>query len=203
MYIGQSRNVKKRFSNYKYYDCKKQIRLHASFIKYGVENHIMEILEECELLSLNIRERYYQDLYSVLSMSGLNCTLTEANGEVRVYSDATRKKMSDSSIGKLVSEETKRKLSIIGKAQGGGFKKGHKHSMESKLKMSESKKGISLSGYAILKSIEANSKVVLDIETGVFYSSIKECAELNGYTEYNLRRYLSGTRKKKTKFIKV
>ena len=46
-YIGQAVNINKRFYRYKSLDCSQQIILYKSFIKYGVENHIFEIIEEC------------------------------------------------------------------------------------------------------------------------------------------------------------
>ena len=44
-----------------------------------MENHNFEILCECEIFELNNKERFYQDLYSVISKNGLNCKLTKSN----------------------------------------------------------------------------------------------------------------------------
>ena len=81
VYIGQSIDIQKRFFNY--YTLKKstktQTRLYNSFKKYKVENHNFEILCECEIFELNNKERFYQDLYSVISKNGLNCKLTKSN----------------------------------------------------------------------------------------------------------------------------
>ena len=73
VYIGQSRNIEKRFREYKYYKGNGQNRLFYSFTKYGVNTHKFEIIEECVLSNLNIRERYWQEHYDVLSEHGLNC----------------------------------------------------------------------------------------------------------------------------------
>ncbi len=51
--------------------------------------------------------------------------------------------------GKEKAKETKRKMSLINNS--GRFKKGHKHSEESKIKMSEARKGIKLSKETKLK----------------------------------------------------
>lgn len=85
VYIGQSRNIEKRFKRYKYLTCTtKQKRLFNSFSKYGIDNHKFEIIEECLFEQLNIRERYYQDLYDILN-KGLNLVLTETDILPRVY----------------------------------------------------------------------------------------------------------------------
>ena len=49
VYIGQSVNIQKRFRDYKSLkrSIKQQPRLYNSFVKYGVNNHLFEILSEC------------------------------------------------------------------------------------------------------------------------------------------------------------
>jgi hypothetical protein len=46
-----------------------------------------------------------------------------------------------------------------------------------------------------------NSKIVLDINTGVFYESATELANLYGFKMLNLTRMLNGYQKNKTSFI--
>lgn len=78
IYIGQSSNINFRWNQYKKLQaCNKQILLFRSFKKYGVDNHIFEIIEECPNNLLNKKERFWQDYYDVLnSIKGLNCKLT-------------------------------------------------------------------------------------------------------------------------------
>jgi group I intron endonuclease len=77
VYIGQSINIEKRLKDYEYCtNCKNQKQLYNSIKKYGWDNHIASILEECEITLLNTRERYWQDYYNVLTEEGLNCRLT-------------------------------------------------------------------------------------------------------------------------------
>lgn len=79
IYIGQSINCEFRFIRYKRKSqVKTQIKLKRSFEKYGVENHIFEIIEVCNESSLNERERYWQEFYDVLGINGLNCKLTKS-----------------------------------------------------------------------------------------------------------------------------
>jgi group I intron endonuclease len=76
VYIGQSRKVEKRI---KYYNSINssigQVKLYNSFLTYGIENHKFDIIEECDVLDLNIRERYWQDFYNSVT-NGLNTKLT-------------------------------------------------------------------------------------------------------------------------------
>jgi group I intron endonuclease len=76
IYIGQGVDLDRRLRDYSKLDCKGQPRLHASLVKYGFSEHIFEIIEQCKVEDLNIRERHWQDFYNVLSKSGMNCRLT-------------------------------------------------------------------------------------------------------------------------------
>jgi len=112
IYIGQSVNIKKRFQKYKGLYCKEQPRLYNSFIKYDIKNHKFEIIEECLIEELNIKERYWQDYYNVLSNDkGLNCRLTETFEKKNKYSEETLHKMSQIKLGKIPSIETRLKIS--------------------------------------------------------------------------------------------
>lgn len=63
-YIGQSRNIEKRWSNHIYHDkSKNEYPLYRAFRKYGLNNFKFEILEECNLAQLNEKEQYYIKLY--------------------------------------------------------------------------------------------------------------------------------------------
>ena len=73
VYVGQSINIESRIKKYASCNCKLQVRLYSSIKKYGWENHIFEILEECSIEELNSRERYWQDQYECIGKNGLNC----------------------------------------------------------------------------------------------------------------------------------
>lgn len=82
VYIGQSIDIEHRFYEYKCTtNCASQIKLFRSLKKYGTNNHIFELLEECNIDMLNEKERYYQDYYDVLNENGLNCRLTTTNNK--------------------------------------------------------------------------------------------------------------------------
>lgn len=117
VYIGQSIDIEKRFSHYKRLRCKSQIKLYNSLKKHGTEKHKFEILCQCEISELNEKERYYQELFSAIGLKGLNCSLVKTNQK-----------------SGLMNEESKRKMSIA--------QTGKKLSIYTRLKMSESSKGI-------------------------------------------------------------
>lgn len=80
IYIGQSINCNSRINNYKkLYNCKGQVLLYRSFLKYGVENHIFEIIEECSLEQLNEREIYWIEKLNLIN-DGLNIRMGGRGG---------------------------------------------------------------------------------------------------------------------------
>jgi group I intron endonuclease len=64
IYIGQSVDIDKRWRKYQWKQCRGQIKLYNSFVKYGVENHTFEILEECSIEELNDKEEFYIKHYN-------------------------------------------------------------------------------------------------------------------------------------------
>ncbi len=119
VYIGESHDICSRWKDYVRFSCKEQRKLYYSLKKYGVDTHIFEIIEECDLEDLLCRERHWQDFYDVLN-GGLNLKLTQCGDKKQVHSEETKKRMSESNsgennfwFGKNLSEDTKLKLSNI------------------------------------------------------------------------------------------
>lgn len=118
IYIGQSIDIERRFKNYKSISqTKGQIMLHNSFKKYGVNNHIFEIVEECNIELLNERERYYQDFYNVLN-DGLNCILTNTKDSIKVYSIESIEKIRQGNLGKVIPDSVRKQTSETMKSKG-------------------------------------------------------------------------------------
>lgn len=66
IYIGQTVNFKRRMQKYKSLLCKKQSKLYSSLLKYGFENHKIEIIfeqAELDINLLNAKEKEYYDFY--------------------------------------------------------------------------------------------------------------------------------------------
>lgn len=97
VYIGQSKVIEKRFTQYKnpqpYHVGKKLLN---SLNKYGIENHSIDILEECKVEELNEKESYYIQLYNSVE-EGLNIDL---GGKGFKRSEETKEKIRVSSMGK-------------------------------------------------------------------------------------------------------
>ena len=163
VYIGQSINIEKRWTHYRFVDCVDQPKLYNSFLKYGVNNHEFVILEECDIGLLTERERYWQEYHDVIK-NGLNCKYVSVNDKTGHLSEETKEKISKKLKGRKSrknyrhSEETKIKTGMANKGKPTiGFTK--KHSEESKRKMSNSKKGKAISEQHKIKlSIAAKGK---------------------------------------------
>lgn len=88
IYIGQSKDITKRWLQYQNYNCKNQIKLYNSLKKYGHINHKFEVIEECKINELNNLERYHQEENNVLDRKvGLNCMLANTDNEKSVLSN--------------------------------------------------------------------------------------------------------------------
>jgi group I intron endonuclease len=108
VYVGQSINIKERWKNYsKLRDCKNQIKLYRSLVKYSFSEHIFEIVQECSVEELNIIERHWQDFYNVIGPNGLNCKLTGTEDKSGFLSQETRQKQSKSHMLRNRTEEGK------------------------------------------------------------------------------------------------
>lgn len=197
IYIGQSRNIPKRIRGYSqdwFLSSDRQPRLRNSIKKYGYENHRFEVVEYCDLKDLNKRERYYQDKYNVTSYLGLNCDLTNTEKEVKVRSEKTKAKLSKAHKGKVISEETKSKISKTLKGNKLPFCVRFKISKGNKGKVfgKEFRDAISV---RMLGKLNHQSKVVLDVGTGVFYDTISEAAKCYGVKPKVLSNMLNGWQK--------
>jgi group I intron endonuclease len=223
IYIGQSTNIPKRIQSYRYSSTSKQIKIYRSIKKYGIENHIFDVVEECSICELNSRERYWQDYYDVIGVNGLNCTLQGYNDKSGKLSKETidkikknRKgitskyknpelrlyKISESLKGKKLSDAHKKSISIS--------QIGLKRSPEAIRKSAESRRGLKFGQefkdkIKIRQSGGSNSfaKITLNIETGIYYETASEAAASLGWSYARFSNYINGRTKRKLPFIYV
>lgn len=143
IYVGQSIEIETRWSSHtsKSVYLKSKYPLYNSFRKYGIDTHLFEILEICDESQLNERERYWQDLFDVLSY-GLNQRLTTTSDNSGKLSTSHKKKISESMRGKNSwcvgvsrTDETKKRISETKR------KNPYVFTEEQKKQMSESSKG--------------------------------------------------------------
>lgn len=119
VYIGQSLDVLSRWKYYRKGICKEQPKLYHSLKKYGAENFIYEIIEECrDKTHLNEREAFWCELYNSCE-KGLNIM---KGGTARLFTP-------QSAIEKLkrqkISPERIEAMKV-GRAKVGAWNKGKK-----------------------------------------------------------------------------
>lgn len=249
IYIGQSVNILSRINKYKNAKCITQPIILKSILKYGWENHLFEIVLECEKSELNEKERYYQELFNCIGKNGLNCMLTNTSTKTgkarqetidklkgRKLSESTRQKMRDrktsdetklklsiASTGRIISKETRDKISESNKGKKRTkeyidkmkqrvvsdetklklsiAKKGNKVSDKTKLKISIAKKGKKPSDKCLLNARIATSKKVINTKTNEIYNSATQLAMILGMNRTTLTSQLSGRNKNSTDYI--
>lgn len=193
IYIGQSIDLNKRLNDYKYLDCKNQIRLYNSLKKYGFQNHKFEIITLCYEEQLNEFERDFQEAYNVIGNNGLNCKLIEINNKLGKLFDYIKNKISKSlknskRIYKPLSEETKLKMKNSRKLNSRFLKE---------FKEKDNKEIIiGVKG----KTNIYTCKKVINIENDEVYDSAKEVSVLFNIKYGYLIQQLNGTYKNNTKF---
>lgn len=208
IYIGESKNVYNRWSKYKLLNCKDQLGLYNSLLKYTAKEHSFEIIEECSFEELKCRERFWQDFYDVLK-KGLNCKLTKC-GELKTeVSEETRQKIGKAHKGKVVSSETRKKLSE-GRLGNKNWMYGTKMSNETKEKIKNSIGEIHFNigrkqsketrdkRWKTLGGVNANSEAVINTETGEIFNCIKDAAVALNLKYTTLHGYLKGRYPNKT-----
>lgn len=96
IYVGSTtRPVKYRWASYKSLSCKNQVKLYRSLKKYGFENHVFEIIEECSIDEMLKLEYKYGMMYNVLDKKiGLNIRLPDKDGVYQPISEETKLKLS-------------------------------------------------------------------------------------------------------------
>lgn len=190
VYIGQSKVIEKRlycYSNVK--NCKNQIRLYRSLVKYGWKNHKFDVIEECLIEQLNERERYWQDYYDVLGEKGMNLILTKTDTKKGTISPEkivpnrgkkltleVTKKMSEAQKGHSRKHKEETKILISQKCMGRVM------SESTRNKISNSRKGYKASEKIKLSTSNNFSKKVIDTVTGKIFKSGVEAASF-----YNIK----------------
>lgn len=116
-YIGQSIHIQKRFEEH--IKSELNLPLYKAFKKYGIDNFLFEVVEECKKEELNDKEVYYiKFFHSCIDEWGYNLTYG-GDGNSAGVSNITRKKISESRkgiknpmFGKPLSKKSLAKRSI-------------------------------------------------------------------------------------------
>ena len=118
-YIGSALKMNKRWNRHRY-DLRRNkhgsIKLQRHFIKYGIDDLDFTIVEPCLPQFLIIREQYYLSKY----MPYFNICMLAGNSLGRIVSDETRNKLSKAAKGKKLgpmSEEHRIKCGMAAKGK--------------------------------------------------------------------------------------
>lgn len=187
IYIGQSEDIDRRFYQYKKLQCKRQPKLYNSLNKYGVNNHVFEIIEECNKSLLNSKEKLYIKFFDSYK-KGLNSslggeTVSSKLLEVRKKQSNTRKKKF--ALGEIINPMLGRK-----KEKSGMY--GKKHTKEALEKLNKVKRvGI---------NNPKSRKVICSITNKIYESARQAWLELysNQYKYSYFKCMLAGYNTNKT-----
>lgn len=146
LYIGSSINITKRWNSH-LCELRKNIHhcnyLQRSFNKYGESTFIFNIIEECSIEELLIREQYFIDLlnprYNICKIAGNSIGIKRSN-ETKLKLSSSHKGQKAWNKGIPATEEQKRNASILRKGKISGVKD-KKWSEEAKKKASKNRKG--------------------------------------------------------------
>lgn len=216
VYIGQSVDIKRRFNGYLKCKKNKQVKLFNSFNKYGVNNHIFEIIEECLFENLNDRERFWQEKYDCIE-HGLNCVYTETNIKPKKFSKESFDRRSLATKGKpknytvwnkgktgVYSDETLIQMSLVKKGKPCKSKgilrpknSGENHIYYKRKRPDFSESQIGEKNHMYGKAAP-NAKVVIDTVTGREFISMRAAAEFYNVNESTLRQKINGRRNNNT-----
>lgn len=92
VYIGQAEDIYKRYNQHHKYEYKyHKYKLYQAFIKYGLDNFKIEVVELCEPEEMNEKEIYWIQYYDSFK-NGYNMTLGGQNLAPNLHSPETEEK---------------------------------------------------------------------------------------------------------------
>jgi group I intron endonuclease len=220
VYIGQSVDIRTRWWSYKKVR-KSQRKLYNSFCKYGIENHIFEIIEECDEEYLTKKELYWQKHYNVVE-DGLNCNYVSEyysvnNKRCGIKNTKPKiKKIIKDSIDEIIDLNTgvfyygyldASNILKIGRQLLTDMLKGNNYNITSLILAKDYEKGL-LPSEVYLNNTNFNNKfkckdelVIIDFSTKNEIGSTKEIANKLNIKESTLRAQLSGVVNNTTNYI--
>lgn len=186
VYIGSSIDMVRREK--RHFDellrkCHVNPKLQAAYNKYGIENFVFELVEECPIPDLLIREQHYLDQldfesnYNIALVAGSPMRGRKHSDETRSKLRAARAKNPSSNMkGKKQTDDAKRRMSINTSGEKNPMfgvpspMTGRNHSDDVKQKLSEMRSGSGNTMFGKSGSLSPTSKKV--IVDGIQYDSI-------------------------------
>lgn len=206
-YIGSAVDIKKRFGSHR-----NALRLnehHNNYLqnawnKYGEESFKFEVLLFCEEKNLLFYEQRVIDTCQTIDdVFGYNVCPVAGNTLGVQHSIETKQKISEAMTGKILTKETKRKISLAGKGRV-SWNEGKKLTFETKKKMSEARKGRVPWNKGIPCSEETKKKMSKSGKGRVFSEVHKEriSKALKGITRSKeTKRRISETKRRNNRYL--
>ncbi len=147
------------------------------------------LLKETEFVKLYGRRNNKTGILSNLTDGGIG-------GVARVVPDSVKLYLKELYSGKPRPEHVKKAMNRLG----------WNHSEESKIKIGNASKGDKNPFYGkkqLKWVVDKHSKPVLNLETGIFYDSVKEASKTTHFKYDNFKHMLGGILKNKTNFIQI
>lgn len=188
IYIGQTRNLKRRVYAYSRKACLPKTKIYSSLVKYGFDSHEMKMIHELpkdvSQLVLDVYEDFYIKQFSECGFTILN--MKDGGGGNNGLNEESRRKIGDSNKGreksKFFTEQMKKRM--IGKK----YALGYRHTEETKKKI----------GQRSHRGNHPNAKKVKSQITGIVYDCIADAANAYNIIPTTLVNQLSGHRRNKT-----
>jgi len=143
MYIGKTVNITNRMSDYRCSNLPPNTLINRSILKYGVDAHTFEIIDEPLLDNLAQAEMFYINLfqsYRANNPRGMNLTLGGEGCLGRVCSEESKQKSREKMRGRKPSENTRNAL--IKKLKGKPISAEHKLAISEGIKKALSDDGV-------------------------------------------------------------
>lgn len=185
IYIGQTQCLYKRFRSYRKFKCNKYLK--NAFLKYGLENISVKILEKDVVLeNLDEREQFYFDTlqpfgnigYNICREAGTTRGRKRPPEEMKGLSDFNKTRIGELNhfYGKTHSEETKNYLREINI--------GRKHSEETKEKIKAKQDNEKKN--KCVQQVDLVTKEIIDV-----FESIKEASIATGISMCNISQVVN------------
>lgn len=194
VYIGQAVDIERRYKQHlqNINNLNHQEALYVALRKYGLDNFSFEILQQCSVEQLSELEVYYISQYNAYFDGGYNETKGGEGTFGYKHTQEIKDKMSQSRKGRVIDDVWKKHLKE-GSSHHKAWNKGITMSDDFKKKLSELNKGHKHTEQSKKKMSENSGMKKAVICDGIEFVSITECAKFYGVKFSILRNWLDGT----------
>lgn len=213
------------------YSVRKQTMVYRSLLKYGSDNHTFEIIEECNVEDLNNREGFWQDFYDSVNSGLNCSRVKSDDRSGYFSSESRKRLSIALTGRKIPRHIVEKSKALRGDTKGKNhyasipvenYKTGVIYDSIVEASLKENYNHTTLHQYltgavanpTYLRFLDVNlrpiggevyihrkAKIILDLETGVFYYSMEDAAKHSSYCKQTINRMLSGKCTNKTNLV--